>query len=102
MDRKMEFILRARRLATLFIKASDEYTSLAAEFKYLGLDRPVEEGGLGPDYLSGLNEDLAREDVLGLFALLYGLLSPLTPEQRANFYKMRLPQGAAPGLPPLW
>lgn len=89
MEPRHEFVVRARRLANLFIKASDEWVSLAAELKYRGWDKPAEEGGISPDTFSGANADITREDLLALFALLDGLLTPLTPEQRAVFYKMR-------------
>lgn len=98
MEQKLEFILRARRLASLFIRASDEFTSLAAELKYRGWDKPVEEGGIGPEAFTGSHVDLSREDLLAFMALVDGLLTPLTPEQRAVFYRLRAPGS---GVPPI-
>lgn len=100
MEPRHEFVVRTRRLANLFIKASDEWVSLAAELKYRGWDKPAEEGGISPDTFTGINADITREDLLAFFGLLDGLLTPLTPEQRAIFYRLRASSQQLSMLPP--
>lgn len=100
MEQKLDFIQRARRLASWFIKASDEFTSLSAELKYRGWDKPIEEGGIDNAPFTGINADIDREDLLMFMSLVDGLLTPLTPEQRAVFYRMRAPSNVP--TPPLF
>lgn len=87
--RRNEFLGRMRRLAAMFVWCSDEFTSLAAEMTYDGMTKPAEEGGLGPQDFAGAYADLDRETVLALAQVIESLLGPLTPEQRALFYRVK-------------
>jgi hypothetical protein len=89
-----------RRLAAIFVWSSDEFLSLMGEMTHGQLAADPAAGGLGPDDMTGPFSDLTREDVLAFAALLDSLLSPLTSEQRALFYRLKDSRrlGMGPGM----
>lgn len=86
---RMDWINRGRRTAALFIKASDEFKSMAAEYDLLDLDLSPEEGGLTETDFNGMNEGITPEDMAAFLGILSTLLGGLTEEQMKIIYKVK-------------